>query len=404
MQRQQLAFQSRSCTPQCVLVGAARLRDQRRAPRGRAARRLLGRRGAGRARRDARGRLLGLGRLRSRRSGSGRRGRAPRRRSSSRRRAPSPSAAWDVWPTREFLGDVAASLSRLAAGFAIGAGAGVAVGLVDRRLGRACRRVLEPLVELAARHAADRDRAGRDRRPRARRRDAHRGDRLRRLLPGASCNTIDGVRGVSPEARDTAAMLHVGPVERLVRVYLPAALPSIVAGLRVGDLDRARARRHLRVRPGRVTASATTSSSSSRSSTCRRCTAGILFLGLLGYVLNRLFLLVERRLLAWHYGAVRRAESSALDGIRAPRLGARQALRGRRAGRARRRDLRRRRRRAAGGRRAVRLRQDDAPPAALRPDAAQRRRGPARRPARHASRRGRSRSCSRTTAARSSPG
>ena len=31
--------------------------------------------------------------------------------------------------------------------------------------------------------------------------------------------------------------------------------------------------------------------------------AGILFLGLLGYVLNRLFLLVERRVLAWHYGA-----------------------------------------------------------------------------------------------------
>jgi ABC-type nitrate/sulfonate/bicarbonate transport system permease component len=31
--------------------------------------------------------------------------------------------------------------------------------------------------------------------------------------------------------------------------------------------------------------------------------AGVLFLGLLGYVLNRLFLVVERRVLAWHYGA-----------------------------------------------------------------------------------------------------
>ena len=31
--------------------------------------------------------------------------------------------------------------------------------------------------------------------------------------------------------------------------------------------------------------------------------AGILFLGFLGYVLNRLFLVVERRVLAWHYGA-----------------------------------------------------------------------------------------------------
>jgi ABC-type nitrate/sulfonate/bicarbonate transport system permease component len=32
--------------------------------------------------------------------------------------------------------------------------------------------------------------------------------------------------------------------------------------------------------------------------------AGILFLGLLGYALNQLFLLAERRVLAWHYGAV----------------------------------------------------------------------------------------------------
>jgi ABC-type nitrate/sulfonate/bicarbonate transport system permease component len=31
---------------------------------------------------------------------------------------------------------------------------------------------------------------------------------------------------------------------------------------------------------------------------------GLVFLGLLGYLLNRLFLLVERRVLAWHHGAV----------------------------------------------------------------------------------------------------
>ena len=36
--------------------------------------------------------------------------------------------------------------------------------------------------------------------------------------------TVDGVRRVSPEIRDTATLLHVGPVERSVRVHLPAAL------------------------------------------------------------------------------------------------------------------------------------------------------------------------------------
>ena len=30
----------------------------------------------------------------------------------------------------------------------------------------------------------------------------------------------------------------------------------------------------------------------------------ILFLGLLGYALNRLFLVVERRVLTWHFGAI----------------------------------------------------------------------------------------------------
>lgn len=37
--------------------------------------------------------------------------------------------AWHVWPTRDFLADVAASLTRLAIGFAIGAGVGIAIGL-----------------------------------------------------------------------------------------------------------------------------------------------------------------------------------------------------------------------------------------------------------------------------------
>ena len=46
-------------------------------------------------------------------------------------------------------------------------------------------------------------------------------------------NTFEGVRAVSPEVRDTASMLHVGGAERLLRIYLPAALPSIMAGLRI---------------------------------------------------------------------------------------------------------------------------------------------------------------------------
>ena len=117
-------------------------------------------------------------------------------------------------------------------------------------------------------------------------------------------HTVEGVRGVSPEARDTAAMLHVGPVERLYRVYLPAALPSIAAGLRVALSIGLVLVVDLRVHRGSRRPRLLHPPSSSATSTCRGCTAGIVFLGLLGYVLNRLFLLVERHLLAWHHGAV----------------------------------------------------------------------------------------------------
>jgi ABC-type nitrate/sulfonate/bicarbonate transport system permease component len=218
---------------------------------------------------------------------------------------PPPSAvaerAWDVWPTREFLGNVQASLTRLAAGLGVGACAGVAVGLLVGGSVRV-RRVVEPLFEL-----------------------------LRAVPPIAVVpvaivvfglgdamlvsviafgvffpvfvHTAEGVRGVSPEARDTAAMLHVGPVERLYRVYLPAALPSIATGFRVA----------ISIGLVLVVISELTGASDGlgyfvlqqqRDFDVPGMYAGIVFLGLLGYILNRLFLLVERHLLAWHHGAV----------------------------------------------------------------------------------------------------
>ena len=116
-------------------------------------------------------------------------------------------------------------------------------------------------------------------------------------------NTVEGVRAVSPEARDTASMLHASPAERVLRIYLPAALPSIFAGLRValsigvvvmvisefvGEGDGLGG--YILFQQSQFNVPETYS--------------GILFLGLLGYVLNRLFLVAERHVLAWHYGAI----------------------------------------------------------------------------------------------------
>lgn len=46
-------------------------------------------------------------------------------------------------------------------------------------------------------------------------------------------NTIDGVRGVRSELIDVARMLRMAPASRIGKIVLPAALPSIVVGLRL---------------------------------------------------------------------------------------------------------------------------------------------------------------------------
>jgi ABC-type nitrate/sulfonate/bicarbonate transport system permease component len=208
--------------------------------------------------------------------------------------------AWDVWPTSEFLRSVASSLKRLGAGYLIGAGAGIALGVLIGA-SRAARRSLEPLLEflraippiaivpvaIVILGLGD-------------------GMRIAVISFGVFfpvlVNAAEGVRAVSPEARDTAAMLQVHPVERLYRIYLPASLPSIAAGLRValsiglilvvisefsGSQDGLG--RYILVQQSQFNVP--------------EMYGGILFLGLLGYLLNVLFLALERRVLAWHYGA-----------------------------------------------------------------------------------------------------
>ena len=208
--------------------------------------------------------------------------------------------AWHIWPTRDFLADVAASLRRLAVGFAIGAAVGIAIGLLMGS-SLATRRALDPLVELA----------------RATPPIAivpalivvlgvGQGMQIAVIAFGVCfpvlVNTVEGVRAVSPEARDTASMLHVGRAERVYRIYFPAALPSIVAGLRIA----------VSIGLVLVVISEFVGTGDGLGSYIwalrgqflyPEMYAAILFLGLLGYALNQLFLVAERRILAWHYGA-----------------------------------------------------------------------------------------------------
>lgn len=208
--------------------------------------------------------------------------------------------SWGMWRDPDFFTEVSGSLERLAAGFVIGSAIGIALGLAMGS-SHAVRRTLDPAVELLRAtppiaivptlivvlgFGADM--------------------RIAVIAVGVCfpvlVNTVQGVRAVSPEVRDTASMLHVGGAERVFLIYLPSALPYIAAGLRIaisiglvmvvisefvgegGGLGS-----YILDRQGQFDFTGVY--------------ASVLLLGLLGYVLNRLFLLLERRLLAWHYGA-----------------------------------------------------------------------------------------------------
>ncbi len=208
--------------------------------------------------------------------------------------------AWHVWPTSGFLSEVGQSMKRYAVGFAIAAVIGIALGLLVGS-SHAARRTLDPLLEclravpaIAIVPAAliilgygDASRIA--------------------VIAFGLCfpilvNTADGVRGIPLEVRDTASMLHVGRVERMARIYLPSALPSIMAGLRIA-VSLGLVLVIVSEFVGEQNGIGYYLLRQQSEFDYPELYAGILFLGVLGYGLNRLFLVVERRVLAWHYGA-----------------------------------------------------------------------------------------------------
>jgi ABC-type nitrate/sulfonate/bicarbonate transport system permease component len=111
--------------------------------------------------------------------------------------------------------------------------------------------------------------------------------------------TIDGVRSVDPLLVDTAKAYHVPRRTRWLRVTLPAASPQIVAGMRVS----------LSLALILMVVSELVASSngigylvleSQRNFDIPVMWAGILLLGLLGYVFNAVFVGIEERALKWH--------------------------------------------------------------------------------------------------------
>ncbi|TFV87227.1 ABC transporter permease subunit [Blastococcus sp. CT_GayMR16] len=216
------------------------------------------------------------------------------------------TALKDEWFGPRLLADVVPSVLRLLAGYAVAVVVAVTLGVVIGT-SRTVRATLEPVLEF------------------------FRaipppvlvpiflllfgiGDGMKIIVIAFGCmwpillNTVEGVRAVDSVLSDTARTYRITGTARLRTLVLPAASPQIYAGLRQG----------LSVAIILMVISELFAASNGlgfavvqaqRSFAIAETWAGMLMLGLLGFLLAMLFKLVENRQLAWYHG-LRRAQRS----------------------------------------------------------------------------------------------
>jgi ABC-type nitrate/sulfonate/bicarbonate transport system permease component len=212
----------------------------------------------------------------------------------------------DEWFGPRLANDVVPSLLRLAAGYLLAVVVAVSLGVLIGT-SRTVRGILEPVLEffraipppvlvpifillLGI------------------------GDGMKVVVIAFGCmwpillNTVEGVRSVDSVLSDTARTYGISGRARLTKLVLPAASPQIFAGLRQG----------LSVAIILMVISELFAASNGlgfavvqaqRSFAIAETWAGMLMLGLLGFLLALLFRIVENRQLAWYHG-LRRAQRS----------------------------------------------------------------------------------------------
>jgi ABC-type nitrate/sulfonate/bicarbonate transport system permease component len=206
----------------------------------------------------------------------------------------------DMWLFSQFHEHIVPSLERIAAGYGIAVVAGIALG-IPLGLSRWSRLWAMPHIEwwrampppallpitIILLHSI--------------------GDRQKIGFIAFFCvfpvllNTIDGVRGIEPTLMETARSYGVSQWEAVRRIVLPAALPQIMAGMRT-SLSLAVITMVLAEYFSSTNGVGYVLLISKNTFQLTPMWATILLIGLLGYTLNLLFLLAERRVLAWHRG------------------------------------------------------------------------------------------------------
>ncbi|NRQ34409.1 ABC transporter permease [Nonomuraea sp. NN258] len=204
--------------------------------------------------------------------------------------------------TDEAVADLVPSLARLFAGWALASLVGVAVGLAMGR-SRALAALVEPLLHF-----------GRSVPPSA-------------LLPvflllfkigtemqlasivygvvwPVLINSMDGGRTVDRQYVETGEVFKLSPATRLFRIILPAAAPKIFAGLRL-SVSLALIMMVISELVGSSEGIGHRMLEAQSDFDIPAMWAGIVLLGVLGVLLNALFVAVERRFLRWHRSARR---------------------------------------------------------------------------------------------------
>lgn len=136
------------------------------------------------------------------------------------------------------------------------------------------------------------------------------GDALKVFIIFFSCafpilvNTIDGVRGVDPVLIRTARTFGLNPWQTAWKVILPAAAPYIMTGLRIA-IAIALILTVISEMIGATSGIGYFILEAQRTLHVTRMYAGVLVLALTGYAINRVFLLIDERMMAWHKGLTR---------------------------------------------------------------------------------------------------
>jgi ABC-type nitrate/sulfonate/bicarbonate transport system permease component len=115
-------------------------------------------------------------------------------------------------------------------------------------------------------------------------------------------NVIDGVRGVDDGLIETSRAYSITRRDRLLNVIVPAASPQIFAGMRTA-LSLAVIMMVITEMVASTNGIGYFVLQAQRTFAIPEMWSGIILLGLVGYLLNIAFVIVERRVLRWHRGA-----------------------------------------------------------------------------------------------------